>query len=115
MRFLFVGDVYGKIGRQMIQDYLPRLKNRYRPSLTIVNGENAAGGRGITEDIYKFLMTTGADVVTLGNHAWDNKGIFEFIDDAKRLVRPANFPEAPGSGIVYVNFNGQEVAVINLQ
>lgn len=116
MRLLFVGDVYGRIGRQMIEDYLPRLKATYRPSITIVNGENAAGGRGITEDIYKFLMGSGADVVTLGNHAWDNKGIFEFIESANKMVRPANFPEGtPGKGLVYVNFNGTEVAVINLQ
>lgn len=116
MRILFVGDVYGRTGRQMIETYLPRLKSHYRPSITIVNGENAAGGRGITEEIYKFIMASGADVVTLGNHAWDNKGIFEFIESAQKMVRPANFPEGtPGKGIVYVNFNGQEVAVINLQ
>ncbi len=116
MRLLFVGDVYGKIGRQMIQDYLPKLKSTYRPSVTIVNGENAASGRGITEEIYKVIMSSGADVVTMGNHTWDNKAIFEFIDSAKRMVRPANFPEGtPGTGIVYTNFNGTEVAVINLQ
>jgi 2',3'-cyclic-nucleotide 2'-phosphodiesterase len=116
MRFLFVGDVYGRVGRQMIQEYLPRLKTTYRPSITIINGENSAGGKGITEEIYKFLMESGADVVTLGNHAWDHKDIFEFIDSAKRLVRPANYPEgAPGTGLVFTNFNGQEVAVINLQ
>src|SRR5699024_7183799 len=90
---------------------------KYRPQVTIVNGENSAAGRGITEKIYKKLLQDGADVVTLGNHAWDNHQIFEFIDDAKKMVRPANFPESttPGVGLVYVKVNQEELAVINLQ
>lgn len=117
MRLLFVGDVVGSMGRDAISTYLPKLKKKYRPQVTIVNGENAAGGRGITEKIYKKILQDGADVVTLGNHAWDNREIFEFISDAKKLVRPANFPEktTPGQGIVYVKVNAIELAVINLQ
>lgn len=115
MRLLFIGDVYGKIGRKMVQDYLPRLKAHYKPNVTIVNGENAANGKGITEKIYKMLMETGADAITLGNHTWDNKEIFEFIDDADKLVRPANYPDAPGNGMIYLNRNGTEIAIINLQ
>ncbi|MBS4199032.1 TIGR00282 family metallophosphoesterase [Bacillus sp. FJAT-49732] len=116
MDILFVGDVVGSPGREMIKDYLPMLKRKYRPHLTIVNGENAAGGRGITEQIYKQFLEAGANVVTLGNHAWDNKDIFEFIDTAKYLVRPANFPEStPGNGLVFIRINSLEVAVINLQ
>jgi len=116
MDILFVGDVVGSPGREMIKEYLPVLKRKYRPHITIVNGENAAGGRGITEQIYKQFLESGANVVTLGNHAWDNKDIFEFIDTAKYLVRPANFPEnTPGNGLVFIKMNSIEVAVINLQ
>lgn len=117
MRILFVGDVVGSLGRDLITEYLPKLKQKEKPQVTIVNGENAAGGRGITEKIYKKLLQDGADVVTLGNHTWDNREIFEFIDRAPKMVRPANFPEAttPGKGIVYVKVNAIELAVINLQ
>lgn len=116
MRILFVGDVMGSLGRQMISDYLPKLKQKYAPQMTIVNGENAASGRGITEKIYKKLLQDGADVVTMGNHTWDNRDIFNFIDDAKKMIRPANFPEGtPGNGMVFVKVNTVELAVINLQ
>jgi metallophosphoesterase (TIGR00282 family) len=116
MELLFIGDVVGSPGRDMVSEYLPKLKQKYRPSMTIVNGENAAGGRGITEKIYKTFMNDGANVITLGNHAWDNRDIFEFIDGAKWLIRPANFPEGvPGKGIAYVPAGEFEVAVINLQ
>lgn len=116
MRVLFIGDVVGAMGREMITEYLPRLKKKYRPQMTIVNGENAASGRGITEKIYKKFLQDGVDVVTMGNHTWDNRDIFEFIDDAKKMVRPANFPEGtPGQGIVFVKVNQLELAVINMQ
>lgn len=116
MRILFVGDVVGSPGRQMIQDYVPKLKKKYSPTVTIINGENAAGGRGITEKIYRSFLEAGAQAVTLGNHAWDNREVFEFIDDAKYIVRPANFPEGtPGKGLIFLNSNGVEIAVINLQ
>lgn len=116
MKIIFIGDVVGSPGRKMLEIHLPRLKEKYRPQLTIVNGENAAGGKGITEKIYKQLLNAGAQVITMGNHTWNKKEIFDFIDDAPYLVRPANFPvSTPGKGIVYVNVNGQEVAVINLQ
>ncbi|WP_404459322.1 TIGR00282 family metallophosphoesterase [Oceanobacillus kapialis] len=116
MKILFIGDVVGSPGRDMVQEYLPKLKEKYRPAMTIVNGENAASGKGITEKIYKQFLEWGTNVVTMGNHTWDKKEIFEFIDDAKYMIRPANFPENnPGKGIVYVNINGIEVAVINMQ
>jgi hypothetical protein len=115
MNILFVGDVVGAPGREMVKTYLPKLKRHFRPHLTVVNGENSAGGRGITEEIYKQLLEAGANVITLGNHAWDNKNIFDFIDQAKYIVRPANFPKAPGTGIAYVRINEYEAAIINLQ
>jgi 2',3'-cyclic-nucleotide 2'-phosphodiesterase len=116
MRILFIGDVVGSPGRDMVKEYLPKLKEKYRPTITIINGENAASGKGINEKIYRQFLEMGAQVVTLGNHAWDKKEIFDFIDKAKYLVRPANFPsEVPGTGIVFLKVNQDEVAVINLQ
>ncbi len=116
MKILFVGDVVGSLGRDMVTEYLPLLKSKYEPTLTIVNGENAASGRGITEKIYKQFLKVGADVVTMGNHTWDNKEIFGFIDKAKQMVRPDNYPKGtPGKGLLFVNSKGAEFAVINLQ
>lgn len=117
MKILFIGDVVGSIGRDAITEYLPQLKKKYKPTITVINGENAASGRGITEKIYKDFLELGANAVTLGNHTWDNRDIFEFIDDAKYLVRPANFPDdtTPGTGMVFVKSNQHEIAVINMQ
>lgn len=84
MKLLFIGDVVGSMGREMVHDYLPKLKKMYKPQVTILNGENAAAGRGITEKIYKGFLQDGVDIVTMGNHTWDNRDIFEFIDDAKK-------------------------------
>lgn len=116
MKILFIGDVVGSPGREMVKTYLPKLKEKYQPMLTIINGENAAHGKGMTEKIYKQFLEWGAQVITMGNHTWDKKEIFEFIDDAKYLIRPANFPSNnPGKGLVFINISGTEVAVINLQ
>ncbi|WP_100487743.1 TIGR00282 family metallophosphoesterase [Sporolactobacillus pectinivorans] len=116
MKLLFVGDIYGRTGREMLEEYLPKMKNRYHPNLTIVNAENSAHGKGITKKIYTQLLEMGADILTMGNHTWDNREIFEFIDDAKKIVRPANFPEGtPGTGMRIIQVNQLSVAVINLQ
>ncbi|MCT2534598.1 TIGR00282 family metallophosphoesterase [Aquibacillus koreensis] len=116
MRILFIGDIVGSPGRDMLQQYLAKLKQKYQAHITIVNGENAASGKGITEKIYKQFLELGAQAITMGNHTWDKKEIFEFIDDAKNMVRPANFPEdTPGKGLMFVKSNKHEVAIINLQ
>ncbi|MFT8907807.1 MAG: TIGR00282 family metallophosphoesterase [Lentilactobacillus diolivorans] len=118
MRVLFIGDVVGNKGVSMIKNYLPKIKQSVRPQVTVVNGENAtAMGRGISLSIYKELMSDGVDVVTLGNHAWSNNEILDFIDDAKRLIRPYNFPRrtTPGKGYTMINVNGQQLAVLNFQ
>lgn len=116
MKILFIGDIVGSPGRKMVKEYVPRLKKKFRPTVTIINGENAAGGRGITEKIYKGFLEAGANAVTLGNHAWDNKEIFEFIDDAPYMVRPANFPEGtPGEGMRIIKINDIEIGIVNLQ
>ncbi|MFD2208898.1 TIGR00282 family metallophosphoesterase [Virgibacillus halophilus] len=116
MKILFIGDVVGSPGRDMVEQYLPALKEKYKPHVTIINGENAAAGKGITEKIYKQFLQWGAQVITMGNHTWAKKEIFEFIDDAKYMIRPANFPENnPGEGMVFLKLNGMEIAVINIQ
>lgn len=116
MKILFIGDIVGSPGRNMLEIYLPKLKEKYRPNLTIANGENAAAGKGITEKIYKQLLEWGIQVITMGNHTWDKKEIYDFIDQEKYLIRPANFPEStPGKGMTFVQMNDYEVAIINLQ
>ncbi|AQQ53694.1 TIGR00282 family metallophosphoesterase [Planococcus lenghuensis] len=115
MKVLFIGDIVGSIGRETLQSYLPRLKRKYSPDAVIVNGENAAAGRGITKAIYQDILYMGVDVVTMGNHTWDQKEIFDFIDEADFLIRPANFSvDAPGRGMVTIEKNGVKLSVINL-
>lgn len=117
MRILFVGDVVGNAGQAMIATYLPRLKQKFHPQVTIVNGENATRGRGIDQTAYKHLLLHGADIVSMGNHTWDNPAIEDFIHDAPRLIRPANFSagQVPGQGFTLMKVNAFEVAVVNLQ
>ncbi|UEX89288.1 TIGR00282 family metallophosphoesterase [Staphylococcus ratti] len=116
MRILFIGDIVGKVGRQAIEEMLPKLKQHYRPTVTIVNAENAAHGKGLTEKLYKQLLRQGVDFMTMGNHTYGQREIYDFIDDATRLVRPANFPnEAPGVGMRIININEKKLAIMNLQ
>lgn len=116
MRLLFIGDIVGKVGREAITTYLSRLKQTYRPTVTIVNAENAAHGKGLTEKIYKDLLREGVDFMTMGNHTYGQRQIYDFIDSANRMVRPANFPEeAPGVGMRFIQINEIKLAIINLQ
>lgn len=116
MRLLFIGDIVGKVGREAITTYLARLKQTYRPTVTIVNAENAAHGKGLTEKIYKDLLREGVDFMTMGNHTYGQRQIYDFIDSANRMVRPANFPEeAPGVGMRFIQINEIKLAIINLQ
>ena len=115
MRILFVGDVVGKAGRTAISEHLPGMIRDWALDLVVVNGENAAGGFGITETIYQEFIDAGADAVTLGNHAWDQREALVFIERAPRLVRPANFPRGtPGRGAALVDTkSGQRALVVN--
>ena len=116
MRILFIGDIVCKIGREAISNYLPKLKQTYKPTVTIVNAENAAHGKGLTEKIYKSLLREGVDFMTMGNHTYGQRQIYDFIENANRMVRPANFPdEAPGVGMRYIQINEIKLAIINLQ
>jgi metallophosphoesterase (TIGR00282 family) len=115
LRILFIGDVVGKTGRVIILDRLPGLIRDWKLDLVVVNGENAAGGFGITETIYNDLIDAGADAVTLGNHAWNQKEALVFIERAPRLIRPLNFPRhTPGRGAALIDAkNGARALVIN--
>jgi metallophosphoesterase (TIGR00282 family) len=115
LRILFIGDVVGKTGRTAIFEHLPGAIGDWKLDLVIVNGENAAGGFGITEAIYNDFIDAGADAVTLGNHAWNQKEALVFIERAPRLVRPLNFPRhTPGRGAALIDTkSGARALVIN--
>src|SRR5690606_3510756 len=116
MKVLFIGDIVGSVGREAVKQVLPALKSKYNPHIIIVNGENAAAGRGITRTIAKEFFEWGVHGITMGNHTWDNKDILEWIDEEARIVRPANFSDAsPGQGMAFIKANGKQVAIINLQ
>src|SRR6516225_4413123 len=117
MRVLFVGDIVGSPGRQIVRDRLADLVSERQIDLVIANGENAASGFGITPRLADELLGNGIDVLTGGNHSWDRKEILEYIPHQPRLLRPANFPEGnPGRGL-YIGAakNGERYAVLNLQ
>lgn len=114
--FLFIGDIIGRPGRRALKKFLPALVEKYSPSLVVANGENAAGGIGITPDICRQLLAQ-VDVLTSGNHIWDKRDAVEYLDQEPRLLRPANYPfPNPGKGIyAFETKEGFQVAVLNLQ
>ena len=116
MRILFIGDIVGRSGRAIVVARLPGLVADWKLDFVVINGENAAGGFGITEPIYHDLLAAGADAVTLGNHAWDQKEALVFIDRAPRLIRPVNYPPGtPGRGAALIDArNGARVLVVNV-
>ncbi len=116
MRILFIGDIVGSPGREMVAKHLAEIVAREQADLVIINGENSAAGFGITPKIADELLAMGADVITGGNHSWDKKEIQEYIPNEPRLLRPANFPKSPGRGLyVGTSRGGVRYAVLNLQ
>ncbi len=115
MRILFIGDIVGRAGRTIVLERLPGLIGDWKLDLVVINGENAAGGFGITETIYNELVEAGADAITLGNHAWDQREALVFIERAPRLIRPANYPTGtPGRGSALIEAkNGKRGLIIN--
>lgn len=116
MKLLFIGDIVGRAGRRAVRELMPVIKEEEEIDFVIANGENAAGGFGITNKVAEELYGYGIDVLTMGNHTWDNKEIFDFIDDDPNLIRPYNYPPGtPGRGYgVYELESGIKIGVVNL-
>ncbi|MFZ5633291.1 MAG: TIGR00282 family metallophosphoesterase [Bacillota bacterium] len=116
MRLLMIGDIVGKPGRRAVKQNLPGLVSQLAVDMVIANGENAAGGNGITKDVAQELFASGVDVITMGNHVWNKKEIYTYINHEARIIRPANYPPgAPGRGFgVFRSKNGSELGVINI-
>jgi metallophosphoesterase (TIGR00282 family) len=115
VRLLFVGDIVGSPGRHAVESLLPGLRERYQPDFVVVNGENSAGGLGITSKIARALYRAGVDAITLGNHTYRHAEVYEFLDSDDRIVRPANYPKGnPGKGHTVVEKGGVRLAVVNL-
>jgi metallophosphoesterase (TIGR00282 family) len=117
IRVLFIGDVVGEPGQEVIARHLPELRKKHAIDMTILNGENSSNqGRGITPKIAQAFYKNGVDVITTGNHIWFRREIYPYLDEQPNLLRPANFPSgAPGRGVTTVTIKGHTVAVINLQ
>jgi metallophosphoesterase (TIGR00282 family) len=112
---LFVGDIVGGIGRRTLLDSLPVLRERYAPTFVIVNGENVAGGLGITPKLADELIGAGVDVITLGNHTYHRREVYPYLDSQPRILRPVNFLRSqPGHGVCVVERDGVRLGVVNL-
>ncbi len=115
VRILFIGDVVGGLGRRTLLKLLPELRERLDPTFVVVNGENSAGGLGITPKIADELFAHGVDAVTLGNHAYKRREIYPYLDRERRIVRPANYLRShPGRGVTVVERDGVRLGVVNL-
>ncbi len=117
IHILFIGDVIGKPGRKALKTKLSELSTRYQVDLIVVNGENAAGGIGITKKVAEELFSMGVDVITSGNHIWRKKEILSYLEDNYNILRPANYPPGtPGRGWgVYTSESGHKVGILNLE
>ncbi|MDD5772206.1 MAG: TIGR00282 family metallophosphoesterase [bacterium] len=115
MNILIVGDINGKAGRRAVKELLPVVKKKFDIDFCVANAENAAGGFGLTSEIASKLFSDGVDVITMGNHTWDNKELEDIIDYESRILRPLNYsPGNPGSGSVIIDIKNTKIAVINL-
>ena len=115
MKVLFVGDVVGGIGRRTLAALLPGIRDEHHPDFVVVNGENSAGGVGITQKTARELLDMGADAITLGNHAYRHREVYGLLDREERIVRPANYPKgSPGRGHTVVERDGMRLGVVNL-
>jgi len=115
MNILFIGDIIGKLGRELCREFIPKLKKELAIDLVIANAENSAHGYSITEKVYKELLSYGIEAISMGNHIWDKKEMVKDIDKLPLMVRPANYPPgAPGQEHLIIEKNGVKIALINL-
>lgn len=116
MKILIIGDIVGRTGRHALKDNLMELIKEYNINFVIANAENAAGGNGLTRKIADELFEMGISAITMGNHVWDQKDIFNFINDEKRIVRPANYLNGtPGKGVSLLSLGKYKIGIINIQ
>ncbi|MDD3170899.1 MAG: TIGR00282 family metallophosphoesterase [Bacilli bacterium] len=115
MKILIVGDVFSKLGRESLERNVKKIKEQEKINFLIVNGENISHGKGMNEGHYKWLLEQGVNVITLGNHSFNQKSIYNFIDDVSNVVRPYNYPkEEHGKGYTTVNYNGTKITVFQM-
>src|SRR4030095_1056274 len=115
MKLLFIGDIFGRPGRDLVRHGLDAVVAHHHVNFVIANGENAAGGNGLTREIGDPLLSQGVDVITSGNHIWDKKEVYEYLGVEARVLRPANYPDAPGRGSFVARArNGRSVGVLNV-
>ncbi len=115
MKILIVGDVYSKLGRASLEENIKKIKQEQTINFIIVNGENISHGKGMNLNHYKWLMGLGVNVITMGNHTWNNRQIFDYIDESNSIVRPYNYKhEYPGKGYITVNYNGLKITVFQM-
>lgn len=117
MKILFIGDIVGEPGRRAVKELLPRLRRQLELTMVIANGENSAGGSGITPKTAEEIFSAGVDIITCGDHLWDQKEVISLLQNESRFVRPLNYPQGtPGKGsVVYQADNQAPIAVLNLQ
>lgn len=115
MKILIVGDVYSKLGRASLEHNLPKIRQENKINFIIVNGENTSHGKGLNENHYKWYMSLGVNVLTLGNHSFNNRSIYDFIDEVNNIVRPSNYIEnLPGRGYQTINYNGLKITIMQV-
>jgi 2',3'-cyclic-nucleotide 2'-phosphodiesterase len=114
VKVLFIGDIVGSPGRSYVADCLPELMRQRTPDLVVANGENATHGKGLTQKSAEELYDAGVEIITMGNHTWDQREIFQFIDEDARIVRPCNYPEGtPGAGYTICRVKGRDFLIVN--
>ncbi|AGC68452.1 metallophosphoesterase [Thermoclostridium stercorarium subsp. stercorarium DSM 8532] len=115
MKLLFIGDIFAKAGRRVLENHLEKLKSIYKWDVCIANAENAAGGKGINYNTAQEIFKCGVDTITLGNHTWARREVLNFIDSCEKIVRPSNYSRGlPGKGRIIIEKNGVKIGVINL-
>ena len=116
MKILFIGDIVGKAAREKVKNSISEIKNKYKPDIIIANAENATGGYGLSKKDAQELFSSGIDLITLGNHAWDKREMLTFIEDCPKIIRAINYPaDVPGKGFYKLELlNGTKIIVVQV-
>ena len=116
MKIVFIGDIVGRTGVEALSKFLPDIKEEFLPDIIIANAENASAGYGLTKKISEEITDLGVDIITLGNHSWDQKEMLSYIEESKNIIRPINYPRnVPGKGdIIFTTSKGKRILVIQV-